>query len=78
MNDLKALAERLKTQAPHCSVTWEEDGLRVQSACGEVRAAGDRVLFMGEVYRNLRMADSSSLCTAVALFAQCLEEGGPV
>ncbi len=78
MNDLKALAERLKTQAPHCSVTWEEDGLRVQSACGEVRAAGDRVLFLGDVYRNLRMADSSSLCTAVALFAQCLEEGGPV
>lgn len=78
MNDLKALAERLKTQAPHCSFTWGEDGLRVQSPCGEVRAAGDRVLFLGDVYRNLRMADSSSLCTAVALFAQYLEEGGPV
>lgn len=76
MNDLKALAERLKTQAPHCSVTWEEDGLRVQSACGEVRAEGDRVLFLNEEYRNLRMADDASLYNAVERFTQCLQAGG--
>lgn len=76
MNDLKALAERLKTQAPHCSFTWGEDGLRVQSPCGEVRAAGDRVLFLNKEYRNLRMADDASLYNAVERFTQCLQAGG--
>lgn len=48
MSDMKWLATRLCQQAPNCKISFGEDWLRVQSACGEVRAAGDRVLFLNE------------------------------
>ena len=76
MSDMKWLATRLCQQAPNCKISFGEDWLRVQSACGEVRAAGDRVLFLNEEYRNLRMADDASLYNAVERFTQCLQAGG--